>query len=218
MLNFKDDLTYGFAKTNLWGHCPCDRQDVARFCGGRSRLKLFGVETLISVAYFFNIRRIRSQFRLYRPQKCWKCPGQIDFVIRLLFCCSKFVTDVLNDWHVRSMMTDPSPCIECAHCWCSGPTVDHTQFGQVGSLVLMSFQDKPGTKQTNHKNFRNMNAAKIELRWKDTEMPHTGSKYRHPTFVTWEWFPCRKYFPKASGTAVVATSEHESRWHKGLEG
>ena len=34
ILNFKDDLTYGFAKTNLWGHCPCDRQDVARFCGG----------------------------------------------------------------------------------------------------------------------------------------------------------------------------------------
>ena len=64
---------------------------------------------------------------------------------------------------------------------------------------------------------RNKNATKIELRWKDKEMSHIGSKYRHPTFVTWECFPCRKYFPKASGTAVVATSEHESRWQKGLE-
>lgn len=64
---------------------------------------------------------------------------------------------------------------------------------------------------------RNKTATKIELRWKDKEMLHTGSKYRHPTFVTWECFPCRKYFPKASGTAVVATSEHESRWQRGLE-
>ena len=88
-----------------------------------------------------------------------KSPGWTDFVIRLFF--STWITNVLNDRlrHLAQFPTmyvarwDSSPCIECTSCWCSGATVDHTQFGQVWSLVLlMSFQDKPGTKRTNQIN------------------------------------------------------------------
>lgn len=110
------------------------------------------ISTTSAVSSDFIVSKSLRHFQLTMSRLDWLCDPPF---------FSTWITNVLNDRlrHLAQFPTiyvarwDSSPCIECTPCWCSGATVDHTQFGQVWSLVLlMSFQDKPGTKPTNQIN------------------------------------------------------------------
>ncbi len=145
ILNFKDHVTYGFAKTIFEAIAHVTDKTSQDSVGDAVGWNFWSGNSHFGRVFLQESVQTLSSLKVYDTSSS-KCPG-------FHWLCDP-------PWS-SFQPRESSLRIECAACWCSGPTVDYTQFGQVWSSVLMSFQDKPGTKQTNHKS-RNKNAIRLK--------------------------------------------------------